>query len=305
MNQLENVNLGTVITAMVTPFTNNLELDVEGAIELAKWLVNHGSDGLVLFGTTGEGPVLNDDEKEQLLKAVKEAVSVPIIANTGSNDTEHSIYLTELALDLGADGILAVTPYYNRPPQRGIENHFVKIAKSAGNKPVILYDIPVRTGRKISLEVLENLLNGVENIVGVKDAAQDIVGTSKLLSVSPDALIYSGDDAVTFALVCHGAVGVIGVATHWIAAEMKEMIELITSGRLADARNLHNLMLPSFMYESSELNPNPIPAKAVMRKLGLPSGQCRLPLGDGEEIDRLASILLDDLRTKGGKIFGR
>ena len=161
---------GAVVTAMVTPFDDEGGLDVDAATPLAQWLADHGSDGLVVAGTTGEGSVLADDEKLELWRAVSEAVTIPVVAGTGSNDTAHSVELTRRAADCGVAGVLVVTPYYNRPSQAGIEAHFRAVA-AATDLPVLIYDIPMRTGRKVSHEVLVRLAHEVPNIVGVKDAA--------------------------------------------------------------------------------------------------------------------------------------
>ena len=270
---------GAVITAMVTPFAVDGSLDAGAAAQLARWLVDNGNDGLVLAGTTGEGPVLTDDEDEVLWRAVVEAVTVPCVAGTGSNDTAHSIELIKRAEWCGVAGALVVTPYYNRPSQAGIEAHFRAVAEST-SLPIILYDIPVRTGRKIAHDVLVRLAHEVPNIVGVKDAAGNPAETARLIARAPaDFEVYSGDDGLTLPLLAVGAVGVIGVATHWAAPRFAEMIGSFAKGDLVGARQANEQLLPSYAYETGEAAPNPIPAKAMMRVLGLPVGQCRLPLG--------------------------
>ncbi len=291
-----NAKFGKVVTAMVTPFNDDMSLDLSGAVQLARWLEKNGSDGLVLAGTTGEGPVLTDNEKIDLFREVSAAITIPVIANTGSNDTEHSVELTKRASATHIAGILAVTPYYSRPPQSGIEMHFKAIAAATG-LPILIYDIPVRTGRKVEYSTLIRLLTTVDNIVGVKDAAGDVVETSRLISEVPDAEIYSGEDALTFALVCHGAKGVISVASHWAGFEMSKMIRHISEGRLNLARESHAAMLTSFVFETSVEAPNPIPAKAAMKALGLPSGKCRLPLGDVESIHAKADSVVSLFKT--------
>src|SRR5438874_7405226 len=161
---------GAVLTAMATPFDDDGRLDVDGAVRLARWLTEHGNDGLVVAGTTGEGPVLSDDERLELWRAVAEAVSVPVVAGTGTNDTAHSVELTRRAAGTGIAGTLVVTPYYNRPSQAGLEAHFRAVAATA-DLPMLIYDIPIRTGRKVSHDLLVKLAGDVPNIVGVKDAA--------------------------------------------------------------------------------------------------------------------------------------
>src|SRR5215210_1818219 len=197
---------GAVVTAMVTPFSEDGALDVEAAADLARWLADHGSDGLVVAGTTGEGPVLSDDEKLDLWRAVTEAVTIPVVAGTGSNDTAHSVELTRRAAGTGVAGALIVTPYYNRPSQSGLDAHFRAVAE-ASSVPVLIYDIPVRTGRKVSHDVLVRLAREVPQVVGVKDAAGDVAGTARLLAAAPDDFeVYSGDDGLTLPLLAVGAV---------------------------------------------------------------------------------------------------
>ncbi|MBV8690760.1 MAG: 4-hydroxy-tetrahydrodipicolinate synthase [Actinobacteria bacterium] len=268
---------GAVLTAMVTPFDANGALDLDTAAQLARWLVDHGNDGLVVTGTTGEGPVLTDEEEISLWKAVREAVSVPIVAGAGTNDTRHSVQQVKAAEAAGVDGILAVTPYYNRPSQAGIEGHFRAIA-AATSLPVMLYDIPIRTGRKIAHDTLIRLITEVPNIVAVKDAALDVSASARLVADAPDDFdLYSGNDDQTLPLLSIGAVGVVGVATHWAGTQMGEMIAAFSKGDVDEARRLNARMLESYDFESGDLTPNPVPAKAMMRVLGIPVGECRLP----------------------------
>jgi len=268
-----------VITAMVTPFDTEGALDLDVAVELANWLADHGSDGLVVGGTTGEGSTLTDGEKLDLWRAVAGAVTVPVIANTGSNDTAHSVDLTGLAAGCGAAGILAVTPYYNRPSQAGIEAHFRAVA-GATDLPVMLYDIPVRSSRKIGHDVMVRLANEVPNVAAVKDAAADVAATARLIAAVPERFeVYSGNDDHTLALMALGAVGVVGVATHWIGMQMAEMIAAFGKGDVVHARDVNTRLLESYVFESGDDAPNPIPSKAMMRTLGLAVGQCRLPMG--------------------------
>jgi 4-hydroxy-tetrahydrodipicolinate synthase len=268
---------------MVTPFDGEGALDLDAAASLARWLAGHGSDGLVVAGTTGEGSTLTDEEKLDLWRAVAGAVTVPVIANTGSNDTAHSVHLTAQAAACGAAGVLAVTPYYNRPSQAGIEAHFRAVA-AATDLPVLLYDIPVRSGRKIAHDVMVRLAREVPNMAGVKDAAADVGATARLLAAVPDRFeVYSGNDDHTLALVAMGAVGVVGVATHWAGVEMGELIAAVGKGDLGHAREVNARLLESFEFETGDAAPNPIPAKAMMRTLGLAVGECRLPMGDAPE----------------------
>jgi 4-hydroxy-tetrahydrodipicolinate synthase len=271
---------GEVLTAMVTPFDANGDLDLDGAITLAKWLVKQGNDGLVIAGTTGEASTLTHEEQFALVEAVAGAVTVPVIAGAGSNDTREGIALTAGMKSRGAAAILSVTPYYNRPSQAGIEAHFRAVC-AATDLPVILYDIPVRTGRKIAPEVLLRLAREVTNVVALKDAAGDFPGTARLMSQAPDGFeLYSGDDSMTLAFLTLGCEGVIGVATHWCAAEHKEMITAFKKGDVERAKQLNARLVESFDFETGDANPNPIPSKAMLRTLGMPAGQCRLPMGD-------------------------
>ncbi|MYH96831.1 MAG: 4-hydroxy-tetrahydrodipicolinate synthase [Acidimicrobiia bacterium] len=269
---------GKVLTAMVTPFRDDGSLDLETAASLAQWLSDNGSDGLVVAGTTGEAPTLTHDEQIDLIGAVVAAVDIPVVAGAGSNDTAAAVELTERAQEAGADGILSVAPYYNRPSQAGLAKHFASVA-AATDLPVIIYDIPVRTGRKVDTATLLDLAHGVANIVGVKDAAGDPAETAGLIAQAPDDFeVYSGDDSLTLPLLSVGAVGVIGVATHWAGAEHAEMIAAFEKGDVAAARQINASLMPSYDYETGLAAPNPIPAKAMMRLIGLPVGRCRPPL---------------------------
>jgi 4-hydroxy-tetrahydrodipicolinate synthase len=270
---------GSVLTAMVTPFDGDGHLDPGAAADLARWLVDHGSDGLVVTGTTGEAPVLIDEEKLDLWRAVRDAVTVPLIAGTGSNDTHHTVELTRRAADLGVDGVLVVTPYYNRPGPAGMEAHF-RAAAEATDLPVLIYDIPIRTGRKVPTDVLVRLAHEVPNIVGVKDATGDPAESARVVASTPEHFeLYSGDDAFTLPLLAIGAVGVIGVATHWAGSQHQEMIDAFHKGDVARAREINALLLESYAFETGPEWPNPLPAKAMMRTLGHAVGQCRPPMG--------------------------
>jgi 4-hydroxy-tetrahydrodipicolinate synthase len=270
---------GSVITAMVTPFDDEGEVDHDGAAELARWLVEQGNDALVVTGTTGEAACLTDDEQVAVWRTVRAAVDVPVIAGSGTNDTRHAAELTGRAKETGVDAVLVVTPYYNRPSQAGIEAHFRHLA-AATDLPVILYDIPVRTGRKVASELLLRLAYDVPNIVGLKDAAGDPGETARVIAEAPDGFfVYSGDDPLTLPLLAVGAVGVIGVATHWAAPVMAEMISSFQKGDLARAQELNARLLESYDFETGDPNPNPVPTKAMLNALGRPAGPCRPPMG--------------------------
>ncbi len=273
---------GSVICAMVTPFRDDGSLDVEGAKRLARWLVDNGNDGLVLAGTTGEGAGLSDDEAVELWRAVRSAVSVPVIAGTGTASTEHTVALTKAAAAAGADAVLVVTPYYVRPSQAGVAAHMRAVA-AATELPVLAYDIPKRTGRELAAAtMLELAAEGV--LAGVKDAAGSPAATAALLSRAPSGFeVYSGDDACTLPLLAVGAVGVVSVASHWAGVQMSEMVASFTKGDVEAAAAMNARLVPSWEYETSDGAPNPLPTKAMMRALGLPAGQCRLPMGPAPE----------------------
>jgi 4-hydroxy-tetrahydrodipicolinate synthase len=264
---------------MVTPFDHDGALDLDGAAKLASWLVEQGNDGLVIAGTTGESPTLTHDEQIELVRTVCQAVSVPVIAGAGSNDTRAAIELTEQATAAGASAILSVTPYYNRPSQAGLLAHYRAIA-AATDLPIMLYDIPVRTGRKVDTATLLELAHDVPNIVALKDAAGNPGETALVIASAPEGFeVYSGDDALNLPLLSVGAVGVISVAAHWAAAEIGEMIDAFVAGDVRRARELNAVLIPSWQYESGDRNPNPIPTKAMLKVLGRPGGDCRPPMG--------------------------
>jgi 4-hydroxy-tetrahydrodipicolinate synthase len=289
---------GNVLTAMVSPFTSDGELDISGAQTLATWLVENGNEGLVVAGTTGESPTLTHDEQIDLISAVADAVDVPVIAGTGSNDTRAAIELTERATEAGADGILSVTPYYNRPSQEGLVAHFRAIAHST-DLPIMLYDIPGRTGRKIATENII-LLAQEPNIVALKDAAGDPAETAIVIAETTDFDVYSGDDSLTLPLLAVGACGVVGVATHWCGVETSAMVQSFLSGDVAEATRINQGLLASWDFETGDLRPNPIPTKTMLRVLGLPGGACRLPMGpEPAGLENLARKVLSNLGRSG------
>jgi 4-hydroxy-tetrahydrodipicolinate synthase len=270
---------GQVLTAMITPFDGSGALDLNEAVRLAKWLQDNGNDGLVISGTTGESSTLTDAEKLSLWEAVINAVTIPVIAGSGSNDTAHSVHMTKEVTKMGAAGILAVGPYYNRPPQSGLAGHITAMA-NATTLPVVIYDIPVRTGRKISTQTLAKLANTVPNIKALKDAAGAPAETANLMAQVPkDFELYSGDDGLTLAFLAYGGSGVIGVATHWSAPEHQAMITAFKNGDFALARKYNDILLESYAFETGDDNPNPIPSKVMMNYLGFNVGDCRLPMG--------------------------
>jgi 4-hydroxy-tetrahydrodipicolinate synthase len=274
---------GRVLTAMVTPFDADGALDLDGAATLARWLVEHGNDGVVVAGTTGEAPTLTKSEHLDLIRVVREALpDHVVVAGAGSNDTRHAIEMTETVTGIGVDAVLSVSPYYNKPPQAGIEASYRAIA-AATDLPIVVYDVPGRTGRRIAHDVLVRLFAEVPNMVGFKDATGDPSGAAALKAAVPDVAIYSGDDSLTLPLLACGAEGVIGVASHWAAPEFAEMIQAFEKGDVERAREANARLLPSFAYSNSDTCVFSQAAKAMMRTLGLAVGECRLPLGTAPE----------------------
>jgi 4-hydroxy-tetrahydrodipicolinate synthase len=271
-------HFGAVLSAMVTPFDAQGRLDLDAAQRLARWLQDCGNDGLVVAATTGEASVLTDDERCDLIRAVCEAVTIPVLAGTGSNDTAHTVALTRQAQGLGAAGVLLVAPYYNRPPQAGIEAHF-RAAAAATSLPVMVYDVPLRTGRRVAREVLLRLFTEVSNIVAFKDATGDPAAAAALVAQAGDHFdLYSGDDAFTLPLLAAGAVGVVGTTTHWTGRETQQMIAAFGRGEVARARAINAALQPSFDYVNNDECVYPMAIKAMLSVLGQDVGECRLPL---------------------------
>lgn len=287
---------GDLITAMVTPFDSEGNVDFDAAQKVAAWLVDHGSDGLVVAGSTGEASTLTDAEQRDLWRAVKQAVGdrATIIGGTGSNDTAHAVKLTQAAEEDGLDAALVVTPYYNRPPQAGLLAHFRKVADST-SLPVILYDIPARSVTKIEHATLLELAR-VDNVVAVKDAVGSVQGVARLVADAPEGFqVYSGNDADTLPWLSVGAVGVIAVASHVAGPKMAEMIRLFKAGDVAGARRIHLDLMPVF--DAMSLTTNPIPVRACMELIGHQVGGPRLPLLPADEAQR--SKLRDVLTSAG------
>jgi 4-hydroxy-tetrahydrodipicolinate synthase len=271
-------HFGRVLTAMVTPFDRDGRLDLDAARRLARWLADRGNDGLVVAATTGEAPVLSDDEKRDLVRAVSEAVTIPVIAGTGTNDTAHTVALTREAKGLGAAGVLVVAPYYNRPPQSGIEAHF-RAAAEATQLPVMLYDVPARTGRRVSREVLVRLFREVPNIVAFKDATGDPPAAAALVADVRDGFdLYSGDDSFTLPLASVGAVGIVGTSTHWTAPQFQQMFAALERGDLREATRVNAQLIDSFEFSNTETSVFSMQIKAMLKAMGHDVGDCRLPL---------------------------
>ena len=291
---------GRLVTAMVTPFTPSGELDAEGAQRLATYLVDdQRNDALVISGTTGESPTTSDEEKDRLLRAVVEAVGdrAALIAGAGTNDTAHTTHLALAAEKAGADGLLLVTPYYNKPPQTGLLAHF-RAAADATGLPAVIYDIPGRTGTAIATETLVALAEH-PRIVAVKDAKGDLEASAWVLART-DLAYYSGDDKLTLPLLSIGAVGVVGVPTHVVGSRTKDMIEAYERGDVAAALAGHRSMLP--VYSGFFRTQAAILTKAALRLRGLPGGPVRLPLVDATP-DQV-EVLKDDLAAAGVDVAG-
>jgi 4-hydroxy-tetrahydrodipicolinate synthase len=272
--------LGEVITAIVTPFQADGAVDLERFRELASFVVENGSDGLVVCGTTGESPTLSDDEKLELFRAAVETAGggATVIAGTGTYDTVHSAHLTSQATELGVDGILVVTPYYNKPPQRGIVRHFEEIA-AATHLPVVAYNIPGRVVVNIEPATIARLAE-IENVVAVKQALDD-TEQARFIAEETRLDLYSGDDPNTFAFLELGGVGVVSVTAHLWGLQIAEMIRRHREGDVDGARAIHEELRPS--YELLRIQVNPIPIKAALNLTGHEVGGHRLPLVDANE----------------------
>jgi 4-hydroxy-tetrahydrodipicolinate synthase len=271
---------GRLLTAMVTPFKDDLSIDWAGVEKLAAHLVSTGHDGIVVNGTTGEAPTTSDDEKIEIIKVVRNAVSgrAKVIAGAGNNETTHSVEQAEMAAKAGADGLLVVTPYYNKPPQAGIEAHFRAMA-DATDVPVMLYDIPGRTGMQIEPDTIVKLA-AHPNIVALKDAKGDVASTSWVIKRC-GIPVYSGDDILNLPLLSVGAVGFVSVCGHTVGADLRTMLDAWFSGNSEKALEIHQKLLP--VYTGTFRTQGAILTKAALSMMGLPGGKVRLPLVDATE----------------------
>lgn len=275
---------GRVVTAMATPFTSDGDLDLDGAARLATHLVDHGTETVLIVGTTGESPTLHGDEPWDLLAAVKDAVGdrAKVMIGTGSNDTAKTVAATEQATERGADAILIVTPYYNKPAQRALVQHF-NAAAGATDLPVLLYDIPGRTSREIELQTLITL-SETRNIVGVKDAVGDLAKTAEIVAATQAAPggfeVYCGADELNLPMLAVGAVGFVSVAAHLAGDHLAEMAEVFETDPVK-ARQLHLDLLP--LCRALFLEPSPAPLKGALNRLGLPGGVLRPPMIEAED----------------------
>ncbi len=292
---------GEVITAMVTPFDSKREIDFQAAEKLAKHLINTGSDAILVTGTTGESPTLTHEEEYELLYAVKgvSSGSAKIIMGAGSNCTKTAIESSKKAQEIGADAILSVVPYYNKPNQQGMIEHFGAIAKSV-DIPIILYNIPGRTGVNMQPSTVAFLAKEYPNIVALKQSFPDMDVITELKSVCPDDFaIYCGDDSLTLPMLSLGAHGVISVASHVVGDEIKSLIHNFKSGQVKAARNMHQKLYP--LFKKLFMAPNPVPVKAVLSRLKMIENYVRRPLVELNEIERaeLFDVLNEVLASIG------
>ncbi len=283
-----------LLTAMVTPYDEQLQVDLAKAKRLARHLADTGSEGIVVCGTTGESPVLSIEEKLSLFVAVKQEVGdkVEVWAGTGSNNTSASVELTRKASELGIKGIMAVTPYYNKPSQKGLYEHFRAIAE-ATHLPVMLYNVPGRTGVNLLPETVKKLAE-VDNIVAIKEASGNLDQVSQIRVLVPeDFTIYSGDDSLTLPMLAVGASGVVSIASHIAGQRIKEMIDAYFDGKVDKARRLHGELFP--LFKGLFITTNPIPLKEALNMMGIDVGGLRLPLTGASESekDQIRRLLLD------------
>lgn len=290
------MRVGQVLTAMITPMKADGSVDYKQAVRLAEFLVNNGSDGLVVGGTTGESATLTFDEKVQLFTDIVNELggTTEVIAGTGSNDTAVSIALTKAAEKAGVDGIMLVTPYYNKPSQEGLYQHFKAIAENS-SLPIMLYNVPGRTNVNLLPETVARLAE-IPNIIAIKEASGDLEQVSYLRTLTPDDfLIYSGDDALTLPILSIGGCGVVSVAAHLVGRRIKSMIEAFLAGRVQEATSIHLELIQIF--RTMFIATNPVPVKRSLEYLGIDTGPVRLPLVDLTE--EQAEMIKETLRHYG------
>jgi len=289
------IYFGKVLTAMVTPFSQDGEVDYGVAEALANHLVSHGSDGLVICGTTGESPTLTWEEEYQLFKCVQQAVAgrAQVLAGTGSNSTEEAISATRKAYQLRLDGTLQVVPYYNRPPQEGLFQHFKQIAQAVPDLPLMLYNIPGRTGCNLEVETIVRLAD-IPNIVAIKEASGSLDQASQIRSqTAPEFGIYSGDDSLTLPMLSIGGSGVVSVASHLVGDQIQAMVKAYETGQPHLATEIHLKLLP--LFKALFLTTNPIPVKLALALQGWAVGTVRLPLCYPDDLirQRLEAVLTE------------
>ncbi|MEM9164596.1 MAG: 4-hydroxy-tetrahydrodipicolinate synthase [Cyanobacteria bacterium P01_F01_bin.4] len=286
---------GRVLTAMITPFDETGAVNYDTAEKLAAHLVAQGTDTVVVCGTTGESPTLSWQEEYDLFKTVKSAVAgrAQVIAGTGSNSTQEAIEATQKAQQLGLDGSLQVVPYYNKPPQTGLYEHFRAIAQATADLPMMLYNVPGRTSCNLAPATVAKL-SMIPNIVAIKEASGNLDQTSEIRRLTDtDFDIYSGDDSLTLPMLAVGAVGVVSVASHLVGTSLQQMIQSFEAGQVKVSTDHHLRLLP--LFKALFVTTNPIPVKAALRLLGWPVGSSRPPLGmaNDEVTDHLRGVLKD------------
>ncbi len=286
---------GRVLTAMITPFDQAGAVDYESAQRLASYLVSHGTDTIVVCGTTGESPTLSWSEEYELFQVVKAAVDGlgKVVAGTGSNSTSEAIEATQKASELGLDGTLQVVPYYNKPPQDGLQSHFSAIAAAVPHLPVMLYNVPGRTGQNLAASTVAKLAK-VPNIIAIKEASGNLDQVSEIRRLTPPGFeIYSGDDSLTLPMLSVGAVGVVSVASHLVGDSLQKMIQAYEVGQVATAKDIHLKLFP--LCKALFATTNPILIKAALRLQGWSVGACRAPLGEAptDLIDNLKGFMSD------------
>lgn len=286
------MNFGQVITAMVTPFQANGDIDWPATERLINHLLENGTEALVVAGTTGESPTLSAEEKKELFTFTVNVVAgrAPVIAGTGSNDTRDSVAMTRVAEQAGVDGVMLVTPYYNKPSQEGMYQHFRTIAETT-HLPVMLYNIPGRSAVGMTPETIIRLAQ-VENITSVKEASGDLDAMAQIIYATPDSFqLYSGDDALALPVLSIGGAGVVSVAAHIAGNELQDMIRSFRLGDLARAASLHQRLLP--LFKGLFAAPNPVPVKTALNLNGIDTGSVRLPMIplDATELDTLQKLL--------------
>ena len=280
------MNFGRMLTAMVTPFDENLELNYDMAAKLAEYLLEQGNDGIVVNGTTGESPTLNDDEKVQMFRTVKQTVGerAVVIAGTGSNNTHHSIELTQKAAECGVDGIMLVVPYYSKPSQEGLYQHFKTVA-AATDLPIILYNIPGRCGTNLAPETVVRLANDVPNIVAIKEASGNLDQIARLKTMCPaDFAIYSGDDSLTLPILSIGGAGIISVVAHVAGKDLRKMVDAYFAGNVAEAQEINMKLYDIF--KTMFITSNPVPVKYALNRIGINVGGVRLPLFEANDAEK-------------------
>ncbi|MGF1600670.1 MAG: 4-hydroxy-tetrahydrodipicolinate synthase [Thermosynechococcaceae cyanobacterium] len=288
-------SFGNIVTAMVTPFDREGHVNYDVAEQLAVHLIENGSDALVICGTTGESPTLTWDEEYKLFQVVRDAIAGKgkIIAGTGSNSTTEAIEATQEAVKLGLDGVLQVVPYYNKPPQEGLYQHFRAIAQATPEMPIMLYNIPGRTGQNLEPEIVGKLAE-ISNIVAIKEASGNLDQVSQVRRLTPSTFdIYSGDDSLTLPMLAVGCRGVVSVASHLVGVSLQKMVQHFSQGNPAAAAEIHLKLLP--LFKALFITTNPIPIKAALQMQGWDVGNTRLPLCDLPESLRqqLAQVIND------------